>query len=87
MGFAMARSIPSLVAGVSIGALYAVSGYLIQTNRNYGVELATATGILLTSAMLKKAVTTRKPVPVTMALVGTLSTIYYLRKWSEQGGV
>eukprot|EP00892_Ulva_mutabilis_P002632 jgi/Ulvmu1/1236/UM109_0034.1 len=46
-GYIKKRSIPSGVAGVSFGGLFAVAGYLIdQGNTNVGIPLATgASGI------------------------------------------
>ena len=31
---------PSLIAGLSLGSSYALSGYLINQNKDYGLELA-----------------------------------------------
>ncbi|KAI7038726.1 hypothetical protein KC343_g23513, partial [Hortaea werneckii] len=35
-----AGSIPSLAAGCSVGALYALGGYRLQNRASYGVEAA-----------------------------------------------
>ncbi|KAJ3099366.1 hypothetical protein HDU97_003239 [Phlyctochytrium planicorne] len=77
MGYARAKSLPSLIAGLTFASLYAYSGYLIQSNANYGAELATATSVLLLGAMGPKAFKTRKPVPVLMATLGTIGSSYY----------
>ena len=63
MGFARQGSMPSLVAGVSLGLMYGTSGYLIANNKEGGVELATATSVLLCGAMIPKALRTRKRMP------------------------
>ncbi|KAI8912705.1 transmembrane proteins 14C-domain-containing protein [Gorgonomyces haynaldii] len=86
MGYIKGKSLPSLIAGSTFGALYLTSGYLIQTNKDYGVELAGVTSIVLTLAMGRRAVSL-KPVPVTMAVLGLLETVYYGIKFRELGGV
>jgi uncharacterized membrane protein (UPF0136 family) len=60
MGYIKARSLPSLLAGMTFAGLYAYSGYLIQNNHSYGNELAVGTSALLLLAMGPKAVKTGK---------------------------
>ncbi|KAJ3124234.1 hypothetical protein HK098_001296 [Nowakowskiella sp. JEL0407] len=84
IGYAKSKSLPSLIAGVSFGSLFAISGYLISKNKDYGVELATVTSGVLFVAMGRRAVKTRKPVPATLAAAGLLSNAYYAKKWFEQ---
>merc|ERR1712093_453506 len=39
-GYIKTGSIPSVAAGVTVGALYLLGGYRIQSRQSYGVELA-----------------------------------------------
>ncbi|KAI8333159.1 transmembrane proteins 14C-domain-containing protein [Chlamydoabsidia padenii] len=79
-GFARTRSLPSLVAGVGLGGLYGAAGYLIQENANYGHELAVGTSVLLTGAMLPRAIKTRKPLPIVLAITSLAAGAYYTKK-------
>ncbi|KAI9103721.1 transmembrane proteins 14C-domain-containing protein, partial [Phlyctochytrium arcticum] len=83
VGYTKTRSRPSLIAGVAFGALYAVAGYLLQNNLEYGAELATGTSVLLVGAMGPRALKTRKPVPAGLATLGLLGGAYYGRKVYE----
>ncbi|KAJ2612662.1 hypothetical protein H4S08_002597 [Coemansia sp. RSA 1365] len=83
IGYAKGRSIPSLVAGVGIGAVYCYAGLRIQKNQEYGHELALAASSLLLFAMGPKALRTRAPVPVVMSTLGTASAAYYSKKSYE----
>ncbi|KAI9476082.1 MAG: transmembrane proteins 14C-domain-containing protein [Benjaminiella poitrasii] len=82
-GFARTRSIPSLVAGLSVGALYGTAGYLIQQNRDYGHETAVAASTLLGGAMIPRAIRTRKPVPVALSVISLVAGGYYVKKIIE----
>ncbi|KAJ3303640.1 hypothetical protein HDV03_003614 [Kappamyces sp. JEL0829] len=78
------NSRPSLAAGVVIGTAYAASGYLIQNNKDNGVELATATSGLLFGAMAPRALRLRAPAPIVLATAGLIGTAYYGKKLYEQ---
>ncbi|KAJ3402391.1 hypothetical protein HDV05_008549 [Chytridiales sp. JEL 0842] len=77
MGYIKGKSVPSLVAGLTFAGLYAYSGYLIKSNADYGAELAAGTSLLLLGAMGPKALKAKKPVPVTMSLLGLVGGAYY----------
>ncbi|KAI8321690.1 hypothetical protein GQ54DRAFT_297873 [Martensiomyces pterosporus] len=83
IGYAKGRSVPSLVAGVGIGAVYWYAGHKIQKNEEHGHDLALAASSLLLFAMGPKALRTRAPVPVTMSLLGSASAGYYTKKAYE----
>ncbi|KAJ2802141.1 hypothetical protein FBU31_000293 [Coemansia sp. 'formosensis'] len=83
IGYAKGRSVPSLVAGASIGALYFYAGQRIKNNEDYGHELAFAASSLLLFAMGPKALRTRAPVPTTMSVLGTGAAAYYAKKTYE----
>ena len=59
-GYIRQKSVPSLIAGLAFAGLYATSGSLIAGNKDFGVELATLTSLLLSGAMVPRAIKTRK---------------------------
>jgi uncharacterized membrane protein (UPF0136 family) len=84
IGYIKGKSVPSLVAGLTFGTLYATSAYLISKNKNYGVELALLSSVLLSGAMVPRALNTRKPVPLLLGFLGVLSLAYYGKKYIDQ---
>ena len=78
MGFARTRSLPSLVAGLTVGALYGYGGFRIQEGKEYGYEIcAAASAILLASS----APRIRKgPVPAALTATSTVALGYYGKK-------
>jgi uncharacterized membrane protein (UPF0136 family) len=84
MGFARTKSIPSLVAGVTVGALYGYGGYRIQEGQEYGYEIcAAASAILLASS----APRIRKgPVPAALSATSTVALGYYGKKVGRKNG-
>lgn len=82
-GYIRRGSVPSLVAGVAIGGLYGYSGKLLHENAEYGIELASASSALLILGMLPRAIKTRKPLPITLSLVGFSALAYYSKKYSD----
>ncbi|ORX91538.1 TMEM14-domain-containing protein, partial [Basidiobolus meristosporus CBS 931.73] len=83
VGYFKGRSKPSLIAGLTFGTLFGVSTYLLKENREYGEELAAATSVLLTGAMLPRGIRTRKPLPLALGTIGVLGAGYYSKKCYE----
>jgi len=68
-GYVRAGSIPSLAAGCTVGALYALGGYRIQNRQSYGLELALLASIVLAGSSVPRAIKTQKPLPVGLSAV------------------
>ncbi|KAK6330238.1 hypothetical protein TWF730_004733 [Orbilia blumenaviensis] len=83
MGFIRTGSIPSLAAGLGIGAMYGYSGYLLKKNANYGIELAIVASLVLGGAMIPRAIKTRKPLPIAMSVLALTGGAYYIKKYRE----
>ncbi|TDH64966.1 uncharacterized protein CCR75_006070 [Bremia lactucae] len=84
LGYLKSRSIPSLVAGVSLGAGFGVAGYLLQKGdmtNGHGVALLVSS--ITMGAMGIRAVRTKKPLPVTIASLGTISAAYHAHRFNE----
>ncbi|CAG8539892.1 4814_t:CDS:2 [Scutellospora calospora] len=69
-GYVSKKSVPSIVSGVGIGMGYAVGGYLIQKNKNYGYE--TAFGIMV-PRMIKHG----RPIPLSLSILSVGIGTYY----------
>ncbi|KAI9360644.1 transmembrane proteins 14C-domain-containing protein [Pilaira anomala] len=82
-GYTRTRSLPSLVAGVGVGALYGVAAYTIKENKKYGHETALAASLIMATSMVPKALKTSKPFPVTMAICSVATGVYYTKKIIE----
>ncbi|KAK5696810.1 hypothetical protein LTR97_008114 [Elasticomyces elasticus] len=75
-GYIRAGSVPSMVAGCSVGLLYALGGYRIQSRATYGVELALLASVILAGSSIPRAIKTQKPLPMglsTLAAFGLYS--------------
>ncbi|KAI0996950.1 hypothetical protein K3495_g11234 [Podosphaera aphanis] len=84
LGYVRTGSIPSVAAGVTVGALYLLGGYRIQKRQAYGVELALLASVILAGSSIPRAIKTRKPLPSglsALALYGlyTFGTAYKSR--------
>lgn len=82
IGFAKTKSVPSLAGGGLLGAMFLTSGYLMQNNKDYGLEMAAGTSGFMTAIMLPRAIK-GKPLPIVLSVVGLVSGIYYGRKLME----
>ncbi|UZJ52631.1 hypothetical protein CBS101457_001951 [Exobasidium rhododendri] len=75
MGFARTKSVPSLVAGLTVGALYGYGGYRIQEGQSYGYEIcAAASAVLLASSVPRVR---KGPVPAALTATSTAALGYY----------
>ncbi|KAL1922266.1 uncharacterized protein VTP21DRAFT_9805 [Calcarisporiella thermophila] len=83
VGYARTKSVPSLVAGVGVGLIYGVAGYIIQQNRDYGHETAIAASAILAGSSIPRAIKTRKPVPIMLGTASLLAGAYYTKKVIE----
>ena len=69
MGYIRTGSIPSVTAGVSVGALYALGGYRIANRQPLGVELALLASIVLAGSSIPRAMKSGKPLPIGLSLL------------------
>ncbi|CCM00249.1 uncharacterized protein FIBRA_02278 [Fibroporia radiculosa] len=77
-GFVKTRSIPSLVAGVGVGALYLYSADSIRKGTPNGLETALgASAILLLSSLPRVA---KGPVPAVLTATSSAALFYYGKK-------
>jgi len=84
-GYIKTGSIPSIVAGLTVGTLYLVGGYRIQNKQTYGVEAALLASIILAGSSIPRAIRSQKPLPAglsALALYGlwTFGNAFRLKK-------
>ncbi|GBE89612.1 transmembrane proteins 14C-domain-containing protein [Sparassis latifolia] len=86
-GYVRTRSIPSIVAGVGVGALYLWSADSIRKGTSNGLEAALgASALLLLSSLPRVA---KGPVPLALTITSTAagcyygSTVYQLRRQAQ----
>ncbi len=86
-GFAMKKSVPSLVGGLVTGAAFGASAYLIsqggdKTRTGFGV--ATATSVALSVGMVPRFRKTGKVMPAGALIgLGAISALYHAYKFNE----
>lgn len=85
MGYARKGSVPSLIAGATFSVLYGYAGYLLKNNADWGLELSLGCSAALFAAGLSRSLATglSKPIPLSLLLLGTVSTGYYGKKYNE----
>ncbi|RPA86883.1 hypothetical protein BJ508DRAFT_301686 [Ascobolus immersus RN42] len=81
MGYVRTKSIPSIVAGVSVGALYLLSSNRIANFQPYGIELALLASVVLGGSSIPRAIKTSKPLPIGLAGLALFGGAYYGSKW------
>jgi len=84
IGYIKTGSVPSLVAGLFIGALYTYSSQRIRNNQPYGIELALLASTILGGSSLPRAIRTGKPLPQALSVLAATGLIYYGMRFIEQ---
>ncbi|OHE96983.1 hypothetical protein CORC01_07768 [Colletotrichum orchidophilum] len=76
-GYARTKSLPSIIAGVSVGLLYGLGGYRIQNREPYGVELSLLASAVLGGSSIPRAIRLRKPVPILLSVLSVFGLITF----------
>ncbi|MCJ1445897.1 MAG: hypothetical protein MMC23_006402 [Stictis urceolatum] len=83
-GYARTGSIPSVTAGVTVGALYALGGYRIERRQPYGVELALLASIVLAGSSIPRAIRSQKPLPIGLSVLASLGLWSFGSVWGSR---
>ncbi|KAJ5032751.1 uncharacterized protein L3040_009344 [Drepanopeziza brunnea f. sp. 'multigermtubi'] len=76
-GYIKTGSIPSVTAGVTVGGLYILGGYRIQSRQSYGVHLALLASIVLAGSSIPRAIKSQKPLPSMLSLLAVYGLYTY----------
>ncbi|KAI6716886.1 hypothetical protein JHW43_000619, partial [Diplocarpon mali] len=76
-GYFKTGSIPSVAAGITVGALYLLGGHRIQSKQSYGVELALLASIVLAGSSIPRAIRSQKPLPSGLSLLALYGLYTY----------
>ncbi|KAE8371792.1 transmembrane proteins 14C-domain-containing protein [Aspergillus bertholletiae] len=79
IGYARTGSVPSIAAGLSVGALYLYSFQRLRTGQAYGDELGLLASIVLSGSSIPRAIKTRKPVPIGLSFVAIYGLLVFGR--------
>lgn len=83
-GYIRTGSIPSVAAGMTVGALYGLGGLRIQKRQTYGIELALAASIVLAGSSVPRAIRSGKPLPIGLSVVAAFGLWRFGTLWRAQ---
>ncbi|KAJ5934349.1 hypothetical protein N7466_003896 [Penicillium verhagenii] len=78
IGYARTGSIPSIAAGLTVGAIYAVAFTRLRAGESYGEELGLLASAVLGGSSIPRAIKTGgKAVPVGLSLLATYGVVIF----------
>ncbi|KAI2633610.1 TMEM14-domain-containing protein [Hypomontagnella submonticulosa] len=83
MGYVKTGSIPSVAAGMTVGILYGLGGYRLQSRQTYGIELALLASIILGGSSIPRALKSGKPVPTVLSLISIFGLLTFGNAWRK----
>ncbi|KAF2146860.1 uncharacterized protein K452DRAFT_283061 [Aplosporella prunicola CBS 121167] len=83
-GYVRTRSVPSIVAGVTVGTLYGLGGYRLSNREPYGVELALLASVVLAGSSIPRAIRTTKPLPIGLSLLASYGLFNFGMAWQNR---
>ena len=82
-GYARTGSIPSVTAGCTVGALYALGAYRISNKQPYGVELALLASVVLAGSSIPRAIKSQKTLPIGLSVLASFGLWTYASAMSR----
>ncbi|GES61591.1 transmembrane protein 14 [Aspergillus terreus] len=77
IGYARTGSIPSIAAGLSVGALYLYSYSRLRSGQTYGEELGLLASAVLGGSSIPRAIKTKKMVPVGLSVLAVYGLVVF----------
>ncbi|CAZ84517.1 unnamed protein product [Tuber melanosporum] len=84
IGYAKTGSIPSITAGVTVGALYVCAGLRIRAEQSHGNEIAVLASLALAGSSAPRALRSGKGLPIGLSLLAAYGLVYYGIKVKQQ---
>ena len=81
-GYVRTGSVPSIAAGCTVGALYALGGLRMRQRQPYGVELALLASVVLAGSSVPRAIKTQKMLPVGLSALALLGLYSFGTAWA-----
>ncbi|KAL9597074.1 MAG: hypothetical protein Q9179_004392 [Wetmoreana sp. 5 TL-2023] len=82
-GYARTGSVPSIAAGLTVGALYGLGAFRQRNRQPYGVELALLASVVLAGSSFPRAVKTMKPLPIGLSVVAAFGLYRFGTLWNR----
>lgn len=76
-GYVRTGSVPSVAAGCTVGALYALGAYRISNKQPYGVELALLASVVLAGSSIPRAIRSQKTLPIGLSVLASFGMWTY----------
>jgi len=86
IGYVKSGSIPSVAAGLTVGALYAFAGLRIRAGQAYGNETAVLASLVLGGSSVPRALRSGKGLPIGLSLMAAYGLVFYGIKVKQQYG-
>ncbi|KAI9698441.1 MAG: hypothetical protein M1836_004022 [Candelina mexicana] len=83
-GYVRTGSIPSIAAGLTVGALYGLGGLRIRQRQPYGTELALLASVVLAGSSIPRAIRSQKPLPVGLSALALFGLFTFGNAWRQQ---
>ncbi|GAD97166.1 hypothetical protein NFIA_020950 [Paecilomyces variotii No. 5] len=88
IGYARTGSIPSIAAGLSVGALYLLSFLRLRSGQSYGEEIGLLASAILGGSSIPRVIKTRgKPVPMGLSVLATFGLVVFGLAWRDKRAV
>ncbi|KAL3461465.1 transmembrane proteins 14C-domain-containing protein [Aspergillus heterothallicus] len=77
IGYLRTGSLPSVIAGVSVGALYLLSFFRLRSGQAYAEEIGLLASIVLGGASIPRAIRLRKAVPIVLSILAVYGLVVF----------
>ncbi|KAJ6119437.1 hypothetical protein N7523_003717 [Penicillium sp. IBT 18751x] len=85
IGYARTGSIPSIAAGLSVGALYLLSFSRLRSGETYGEEIGLLASAVLGGSSIPRVIKTGgKPVPLGLSVLATYGIVVFGLAFKEK---
>ncbi|RAL09866.1 TMEM14 family protein [Aspergillus homomorphus CBS 101889] len=77
IGYLRTGSVPSIAAGLAVGALYLLGWARLRAAQPYGAELALLASVVLSGSSIPRAVRSGKPVPTFLSVLAVYGLVVF----------